>query len=103
MVTTHSSIDGLDCITADNIDEEPVQICDDSSDPMGDSDLSESASADKAVIPSRDDQGPPHFAVASVDLVTLRAPGTIRIPLLTVHCFYCLHEHIRERAPPPLS
>jgi hypothetical protein len=93
-------VDGIDCITADDVDEEPLQICEDSSDPTNDPELSESALADKATIPSRDDQDLPHFAGTGFDAATLRTPHIGLILPLPVHCFYCLHEHIRERAPP---
>ena len=30
------------------------------------------------------------------------ALGVYRVAATSVHNFYCLHKHIRERAPPPL-
>ena len=77
-----------------------MQVCDDSSDPMQDSDLSESVWADRATIPSRDDQGPPHFADIGFDAATPRAPEINPALLAETRSFYCLHKHIRERAPP---
>ena len=100
-------VDGIDCITADDpTQEEPVQVCDDSSDPMQDSDLSESVWADRAVIPSRTNTKPLQLAETSFGAVTLHDEydlGNAPILLLVTHCFYSLHEHIRERAPPGLG
>lgn len=56
-----------------------------------------------ADLSTRDDQDTPHFSVTGLDAVTLRTPRIVPILLFPVHCFYCLHEHIRERAPPSLA
>ena len=103
LTTANGSIDGIDCITADDTQEEPVQVCEDSSDPMQDSDLSESVWADKAVIPSRTNKKPLQLAETRFAPVTLHDLGNAPILLLVTHCFYSLHEHIRERAPPGLG
>lgn len=99
-----SSIDGIDCITADDADEEPLQICDDSSDlpddPVGGGAV---VWADKASIPSRLNQDPPQFLVTNFNIAPLCSLGTDPIPLLPVPAFYSLHEHIRERAPPSVA
>ena len=81
-------------------DQEPLLVCDDSSDPINDSDLSAAAAADKAVLPSRTNKKPLQLAETSFDAVILHDLGAVPILLLPVHCFYSLHEHIRERAPP---
>jgi hypothetical protein len=109
---TNSSVDGIDCITSDNNiafdniaseneKKQPAQDRNDPSDSTGDLDDSDVGLDNlTAANSSRPDQDPLHFAGTHLDAVTLRAPGITRIPLLTVPCFYCLHDHIRERAPP---
>jgi hypothetical protein len=109
---TNSSVDGIDCITSDNIiapdsiaseDEkkQPAQDRNDPSESTGDLDDSDVGLDDlTADNSSRSDQDSLHFSGTGLDAVTLRAPGITRILLLTVHCFYGLHDHIRERAPP---
>jgi hypothetical protein len=44
--------------------------------------------------------GHPLSSVTALDAVTLRTPRIVPILLFRVHCFYCLHKHTRERAPP---
>jgi hypothetical protein len=100
-----SSIDGIDCITADDIaavSEEPVQVCDDPSDSPNAPDQGTSLSADKASIPSRPNQSPSHFADTGFCALAQSPPAITLVFLIPVHCFYSLHEHIRERAPPSL-
>jgi hypothetical protein len=37
-----------------------------------------------------------------IDIFGAPAPGVYRVAAMSVHNFYSLHKHIRERAPPPL-
>ena len=94
-------VDGIDCITSENQEKQPSRDSNNSPEPARDIDESESGPVGlEADSSSRNDQDTSPFSVTGIDAVTLRAPGIIRIPLLPVNCFYCLHEHIRERAPP---
>lgn len=43
-----------------------------------------------------------HLFVIDLEAITLRLPEIIRTRRASVRCFYCLHEHIRERAPPSM-
>lgn len=103
LVTTYSSIDGIECITAEDPHEEPLQVADKSADWPNDSDQGPSMSVDRATIPSRHDQGPPQFSITRLEVVAQREPGMTPVFSLLVHCFYSLHEHIRERAPPGVA
>lgn len=49
------------------------------------------------------DQTLSQLCIVDLDAVTLRTPEVIRILRVPVRCFYCLHEHLRERGPPTLS
>jgi len=98
-LTKAPGIDGLDCITAYS-EEEPLQICEDSSDPWNDLDEISLPSNDRAVIPSRDDQSTPHFTTTTVTAIALHQPGIIPAFLLPTDISSSLREHIRERAPP---
>jgi hypothetical protein len=33
----------------------------------------------------------------------LRSPEVVQVVFASAGCFYCLHEHIRERAPPRMK
>ncbi len=48
-------------------------------------------------------QDAPHLCILDLDAVTLRTPEVIRLLHVPVRCFYCVHECIRERAPPTLN
>jgi hypothetical protein len=100
---TSPGLDGLDCITAYDSDEAPLQICEDSSDPWNDLDEISLPSNDRAVIPSRDDQTTPHFTTTTLDAIALHQPGIIPAFLFSSHSSFCLCEHLRERAPPCLT
>jgi hypothetical protein len=99
-------VGGIDCITALSEEKEPSQDGNDFPDSTTDLDDTDSglddlsAGADSS---TRNNQDTPLFSVTGPDAVTLRTPRIVPILLLPVHCFYCLHEHIRERAPPTLS
>jgi hypothetical protein len=95
-------VDGIDCITADNASEGPLQIADNSSDPANDLDEISLPSNDKATIPSRNDQTTPQFTTTAIDAIALRQPGLVPAFLLSAHSSFCLCEHLRERAPPRL-
>jgi hypothetical protein len=95
-------VDGIDCITADNASEEPLQIADNSSEPGNDLDEISLPGDDKAVLPSRDDQTTPRFTTTTLNAIALHQPGIIPAFLLSTHSSFCLREHLRERAPPSL-
>jgi hypothetical protein len=96
-----SSADKTDCTAAEKEKNQPSRDSNNSPEPARDIDESEGGPAGlEADSSSRNDQDTSPFSVTGFDAVTLRAPGTNRIPLLPVNCFPCLHEHIRERAPP---
>ena len=100
-VAASSSIDGSDCITSENQEKQPAPGRDNSPDAASDIDDTDSALDDLGADTStRNDQDTPLFSVTGLDAVTLRTPRIVPILLFPVHCFYCLHEHIRERAPP---
>ena len=99
---TSPGVDGLDCITAYEADDAPLQICEDSSDPWNDLDEISLPSDDRAVIPSRDDQATPQFTTTTLDASALYQPGFVPAFLFSTHSSFCLHEHLRERAPPSL-
>jgi hypothetical protein len=99
-IVARQSIDCSCCVMPENKEGQPPQNSAPSDSP---SDLEDSnggledLSADTS---TRNDQDTPLFSVTGVDAVTLRTPRIVPILLVPVHCFYCLHEHIRERAPP---
>jgi hypothetical protein len=97
-----TGVDGIDCITAYDTDEAPLQICDNSSDLGNDLDEISLPGADKAVIPSRDNQTTPQFTTTTLDAIAIDQPGIIPAFLLSTHSCFCLCEHLRERAPPSL-
>ena len=93
-------VDSADCIVPQKEEGQPSHDSapSDSSSDIDDTDGGlDDFSADN---PMRTDQDTPHFSVTGLDAVTLRTSGIVPILLFPVHCFYCLHEHIRERAPP---
>jgi hypothetical protein len=100
VVVDSRSVDGAGCVVPKNEEGQPSQ---DSAPSNSSSDIDDSdgglddLSADN---PMRTDHDTPLFSVTGLDAVTLRTPRIVLIPLFPVHCFYCLHEHIRERAPP---
>lgn len=95
---TSSSIDG---ITSASQEKQPSQDSNTFPDSMTDIDDSDGALDDlSADTSTRNYLDTPHFSVTDLDAVTLRTPGIIPIPLFPVHCCCCLHDHIRERAPP---
>jgi hypothetical protein len=92
------------CITSQNQGKQPAPDGGNfPNSPDGTTDLDDSdggvddLSADAS---TRSDQDTPLFSITGLDAVTLRTSGIVPILLFPVHCFYCLHEHIRERAPP---
>jgi hypothetical protein len=99
-----SSSDGLDCITAyDIVEEEPLQTCDRSSGWPNNSGCGPSVSVDRATIPTRTNKKPIHFAETHFQIVTVHEIAADPVFLFPIHCFYTVHEHIRERAPPRLT
>jgi len=103
LVTAHSSIDGIDCITVDYVEEEPLQITDNSSELPDNPERDASVWEDKASTPARSEKDLPQLPGRSFDAATLPSLEIAPILLLGTHSFYCLHEHIRERAPPGLG
>jgi hypothetical protein len=98
-----ASIDGLDCITAYDVAEEPTQICDNSPNPWNDLDEISLPLNDKAVIPSRSGQETPRTTTTTVAPITLRQPGFVPAFLFSTYFSDSLREQIRERAPPILA
>ena len=100
LVTAHSSIDGINCITADYTEEKPLQVTDNSSELPDNPERDASVWEDKASTPSRPEKDLPQLPGRSFDAATLPSLEIAPLLLLGTHSFYCLHEHIRERAPP---
>jgi hypothetical protein len=99
-VVAARSIDGAGCMVPENEQGQPSQ---DSAPPDSSSDIEYNNADldDLSPDPSmRNDQDTPHFSITGVGAGATRVPRIVGILLLPVHCFYCLHEHIRERAPP---
>jgi hypothetical protein len=100
--------DGIDCNESEDTapgDErnQPFPEGNISSDSTSDIDDSDGALDDlSADTSTRNYQNTQLFSVTDLDAITLRAPRIVPILLFPVSCFYCLHEHIRERAPPTL-
>jgi hypothetical protein len=97
-------VDGSNCITSVNQEKQPAPGGGDSPNaPDSSSDIDDTDgglddfSADN---PMRNDQDTPHFSVSGTGAAGTRMPRIVPVLLFPVHCFYCLHEHIRERAPP---
>jgi len=103
LATVASSIDGLECITVDAPTEEPVVVADKSSQYPDGSDFGPSVSVDRAALPKRFSKKPLHFADSHFQIITIHEIVTEPLLLVPIHCFYSLHEHIRERAPPSLA
>ncbi len=51
---------------------------------------------------SREDQSTPQLLIVDLGPVAVGASTIIRASAPPINCFYFLHEHIRERAPPSL-
>ena len=95
-------LDGIDCVTAYEVDEAPVQICEDS-DPGNDLDEISLPEDKNGLIPSRQDHATPQFTTTTVTAIALRQPGIVPAFLLPTHFSDFFREHIRERAPPSLA
>jgi hypothetical protein len=100
-VAGKASVDGIDCITADTEPEQSPEATDSFSDSTEGSEQ-DNLSADRTDIPRRLDNNT-CLAGMAFEEVTRSASPTIGVPPYVVRCFYCLHEHIRERAPPSLT
>jgi hypothetical protein len=96
-------LDGIDCITAFDVEEDSTQVCDNTPNPWNDVDEIALPLEDKAVIPSRNDQGTPYFTTTTLDSIALTQPGLVPAFLFSVHSSDSLREQIRERAPPVLA
>jgi hypothetical protein len=102
LVNSVSSIEGVDCVTTDDIQGEP-QVVDNSSDDKDRPCQGPSFSVAKAVMPGRPSPKPMHFAESHFELVIAHEFAWDPVLLFANHCFYCQHEHIQERAPPRLG
>jgi hypothetical protein len=51
----------------------------------------------------RKNQTAPQVLIADLSALGPRSGAMTAAPVLPVHGFYCLHKHIRERAPPILK
>lgn len=72
-----------------------------SSDPMSDIDDNDGRLEDWSAEASSDNyHGMPLISLTTVAGVTLWISESASIRAISVHSFYCLHEHLRERAPP---
>jgi len=98
-----ASIDGFDCVTAYELEEDSALVCDNFPNPWNDLDEISLPLNDKAVIPSRQGQDTPHFTGTTLDPITLRQPGFVPAFLFFAHSSESLPGHIRERAPPSLT
>jgi hypothetical protein len=94
------AIDGIDCITAYDAEEDSTQVCDNSPNPWNDLDEISLPLNDKAVIPSRSGQETPRTTTTTVAPITLRQPGFVPAFLFSTYSSDALREQIRERAPP---
>src|SRR5205085_3467192 len=124
-MSTSGSVDGIDCITSYDppsvaaatysesfreqavvagAGEEPLRVvADKSAGWPNDSDNGPSVSVDRATLPTRTNKKPIHFSGTRFEVVTVHELATDPILLFPIHCFYSVHEHIRERAPPGLA
>jgi hypothetical protein len=95
--------DGIDGITLENQEKQPAPDggnFPNSSDSTSDIDDSDGGLDDLSADTAHNYQDTPLFSVTGRDAVTRGKSRIVPILLFRVHCFYCLHEHIRERAPP---
>jgi hypothetical protein len=104
-VVASSSIDVIACITSLSEEKQPSQ--DDNNFPDSTTDLDDTDGGLDDLNPGADTstrnyEDTPLLSVTGFDAVTLRTPRIVPILLFPVRCFYCLHQHIRERAPPIL-
>jgi hypothetical protein len=103
-IASSASVDGIDCITADNEPEQSPEATESFSDPTTGAGEQDNMSADRADIPRRLDHHTPYLAGTAFDGVTRSSTSrTTGVPAYPVRCFYYLHEHIRERAPPSVG
>ena len=96
------ALDSFDCITADDLEEKPTQICENSPVPWNDLDEISLPMNDKAVIPSRYGQSTPQTTGTTLAPITLQ-PGLVPAFLFPAHSSDSAPEHIHERAPPSLA
>jgi hypothetical protein len=99
-------LDGIDCLTSENQEKQPAPDGGNSPNlPDSASDIDDSDGCLDDLSPeisARNDQATPLFSVTGRDAVTRGTSRIVPILLFSLHSFYCLHEHIRERAPPIL-
>lgn len=98
-----ASVDGFNCITAYEVEEDPTHVCDNAPNPWNDLDEISLPLEDKAVIPSRFDQETPRFTTTTLDPFALRPPGFVPAFLFPDDSSDSPPDHIRERAPPSLT
>ena len=101
-VAGNASVDGVDCITADTDPEQSPEATDSFSDSTTEGSEQDNMSADRADMPKRLEH---HSYLAGITFegVTRSSSRTMGVPAYLVRCFYCQHEHIRERAPPVIG
>jgi hypothetical protein len=101
---TSPGLDGIDCITAYDADDAPLQVCENSSDPWNDLDEISLPSNDRATIPSRDDHAFSSFCLLTSSFSL--APRLSACHSLSSTDFFHLPSYLllssAERAPPCL-
>jgi hypothetical protein len=98
---TAASVDGVACITADTEPEQSPEATDSFSDSTEGSEQ-DNVSADRTDIRRRLDHHS-YLAGMAFEGVTRSISPIMGVAPCLVRCFYSLHEHIRERAPPSLT
>lgn len=93
-------VDGLDCITADDSDEEPLQAADDSSGLPDNPEQTLSLWIDRARVPSRDDQGSDAILLSDLRFPLSQIGSAALANFSVTHCPSWIDPHIQERAPP---
>lgn len=104
-VVVRNSVAGFECWSADSQNKQlPTDNDNSSTSPDSSSDIDDNDDGTLDDL-SADSSFRAHhptalLSVSDIDSALEHTPHGVLIPLLTVHCFYSLHEHIRERAPP---
>jgi hypothetical protein len=95
-------LDSIDCIAADDADEEPLQATGNPARLPGGPEQGPSVSADRANLPSRSDHLFSSFILPPSSFSLTRSVGTVPAFLFPTSFSDSLREHLRERAPPSL-
>jgi hypothetical protein len=99
---TIEAANGICAVSQDDTGQ-PWQNDSDFPDSTTDIDDTDDVTLDLTADDWRTDPDMPHLFVIDLEAITLRLPEIIRTRRASVRCFYCLYEHIRERAPPSLN